>query len=141
MTLNLFGTMSEIVTAPQTADRIPTREECLSIMRANAAPEHVIRHCLAVSDVARRIGEALTAAGIPLDVELIASAALLHDIARTEAEHAQVGAELLRKQGFERIASIVSQHMDHRFPDSLEEITELDAVCLGDRVIRENICV
>ncbi|MDR2296066.1 MAG: TIGR03960 family B12-binding radical SAM protein [Clostridiales Family XIII bacterium] len=120
---------------------IPTREECLSLLKSNNTPEHVIRHCLAVSDVAGRIGAALSDAGFALDLDLIAAAALLHDIARTEARHAHVGAELLRKRGFARVAEIVSRHMDHAFPDKLTEITELDAVCLGDRMIRENVCV
>jgi radical SAM family uncharacterized protein len=123
------------------ANSIPTREECLSLLRQNGTPEHVIRHCLAVSDVAGRIGAALADAGFAMNPELIAAAALLHDIARTEAQHARVGAELIRKLGFEQVADIVAQHMDHRFPDALEELTELDAVCLGDRMIRENVCV
>jgi radical SAM family uncharacterized protein len=121
--------------------QIPTREECLAILKSNGTPEHVIRHCIAVSDAAGRIGAALAEAGIALNVELITAAALLHDIARTEARHAHVGAELLRKQGFSRVADIVERHMDHRFPDTLAAITELDAVCLGDRMIRENVCV
>ncbi|MDR1245770.1 MAG: TIGR03960 family B12-binding radical SAM protein [Clostridiales Family XIII bacterium] len=141
MTSNLFGMMSEITTMPTLTDRIPTKEECLSILKTNGTPEHVIRHCLAVSNASRLIGIALSETGVSLDTELITSAALLHDIARTEKDHARVGAELLRKQGFERIASIVSQHMEHKFPDSLADVTELDAVCLGDRVVRENICV
>jgi radical SAM family uncharacterized protein len=120
---------------------IPTKEECLSILRTHGTPDHVIRHCLAVADAASRIGEALLDAGVPLDVELIAASALLHDISRTEAQHARAGAELLQKLGFERIAKIVSRHMDHRFQGGSAEITELDVVCLGDRVIRENICV
>ncbi|MDR1572843.1 MAG: TIGR03960 family B12-binding radical SAM protein [Clostridiales Family XIII bacterium] len=121
--------------------QIPTREECLSILKSSGTPEHVIRHCLAVSDVAGRIGAALAEAGFALDLELIASSALLHDIARTEAQHARVGAALLRKRGFAQVADIVERHMDHRFPDTLTALTELDVVCLGDRMIRENICV
>jgi radical SAM family uncharacterized protein len=120
---------------------IPTREECLSLLKTAGTPEHVIRHCLAVSDAASRIGAALTDAGFAPDLDLIAAAALLHDIARTETRHAQVGAELLRKQGFVRVADIVSRHMDHRFPDGIDDVTELDAVCLGDRMIRESTCV
>ncbi|MDR2770967.1 MAG: TIGR03960 family B12-binding radical SAM protein [Clostridiales Family XIII bacterium] len=120
---------------------IPTKEDCLSLLKDFGTPEHVIRHCLTVSEVARRIGAALAEAGFALDLDLIAAAGLLHDIARTEAQHARVGAELLRKQGYARIADIVSRHMEHSFPETLEAVTELDAVCLGDRVIRENVCV
>jgi putative nucleotidyltransferase with HDIG domain len=97
------------------ANYTPTKEECLSILRTNGTPDHVIRQCLAVADAASRIGRALLDAGVPLDVELIAASALLHDISRTEAQHARTGAELLRKLGFERIAKIVSRHMEHRF--------------------------
>jgi radical SAM family uncharacterized protein len=31
--------------------------------------------------------------------------------------------------------------MDHRFPETLDTLTELDVLCLGDRMIRENVCV
>jgi radical SAM family uncharacterized protein len=111
------------------------------MLKSFGTPEHVIRHCLTVSEVAGRIGAALADAGFASDLDLIKAAALLHDIARTEARHAEVGAALLRKRGYARVADIVSRHMDHRFPERLEEITELDAVCLGDRVTRESVCV
>jgi radical SAM family uncharacterized protein len=122
-------------------DSIPTKEECLSLHKSFGSPEHVVRHCLTVSEVAVRIGAALAEAGFTLDLNLIAAAALLHDIARAKAQHARAGAEFLREQGYARIADIVARHMDHRFPDTPDEITELDAVCLGDRVTRENVCV
>ncbi|MDR2089811.1 MAG: TIGR03960 family B12-binding radical SAM protein [Clostridiales Family XIII bacterium] len=124
------------------ANSIPTREECLSLLRSNGTPEHVIRHCLAVADAAGRVGAALAGAGFALNLDLIAAAALLHDIARTEArQHARIGADLLRERGFAQVADIVSRHMDYRFPDAIDAIAELDAVCLGDRMVRENVCV
>ncbi|MDR2131732.1 MAG: TIGR03960 family B12-binding radical SAM protein [Clostridiales Family XIII bacterium] len=120
---------------------IPTKEECISLLKSNGTPEHVIRHCLAVSDAADRMGAALIDAGFALNLDLIVAAALLHDMARVEERHALIGAELLRKLGFESVADLVSRHMDHRFPDAIEELTEIDVVCLGDRMIRENVCV
>ena len=44
--------------------RYPSREECLEILKANGTPQHVIRHCAAVSDIASKIGAALVKDGV-----------------------------------------------------------------------------
>ncbi|MDR0570115.1 MAG: TIGR03960 family B12-binding radical SAM protein [Clostridiales Family XIII bacterium] len=110
----------------------------MTILRENKTPEHVIRHCAAVADVAARVGEELNRTGLSLDVGLISFAAMLHDVARSESEHAAAGAKLLRDMGFERAACIVEAHMEHHFPESTDDFTELDVVCVGDRTVKED---
>lgn len=67
-------------------------------------------HCRAVEREARRICDALPLA---LDEDLLSAAALLHDVARAEPNHAQTGARWLRELGYEDAAYIVGQHHDH----------------------------
>ena len=100
-------------------------------------PEHVRRHCVAVAAVAVRIGSALNDAGCKLDLELIEGAARVHDIARTEKNHAFVGAEFLIKRGYPYEAILVRSHMNHPF-GNVKDIREQDVLCLADRVVRED---
>lgn len=45
-------------------------------------------------------------------MELLESAALLHDICRAQANHAAAGADFLRQYGLEQTADLVAVHMD-----------------------------
>ena len=51
-------------------------------------------------------------AGAGLDEDLVLAGSLLHDVARQQPEHARAGADLLKKEGYPRVADIVAQHMD-----------------------------
>jgi|Deesub1362A_J573_1020465.scaffolds.fasta_scaffold00182_4 uncharacterized protein (TIGR00295 family) len=75
--------------------------------------EEVFKHILIVTDVAKKIAEKLN-----LNEEsrkLVLIGALLHDVGRCKShgmDHAVIGAEMLRKDGFdERIAKIVERHI------------------------------
>ncbi len=75
--------------------------------------EEVFRHILVVVDVATKIAKRLK-----LDDEskkLVLAGAMLHDLGRCRShgmDHAVIGAEMLRKDGFdERIAKIVERHI------------------------------
>lgn len=100
-------------------------------------PQHVRRHCDAVTDVALKIGRALNEAGFDLDLGLIEGAARVHDIARTEKNHAFAGADFLMEKGYPYEAILVRAHMKHPF-GSVGEIREQDVLCLADRVVRED---
>ena len=67
-------------------------------------------HCRAVEREARRICDALPLA---LDADLLSAAALLHDVARAEPDHARTAARWLRELGYDDAAYIVAQHHDH----------------------------
>ena len=63
-----------------------TKEEGVKLLREYNTPEHVIRHCIAVTDTACKIAEAINAAGGSLDIQLITGAAIIHDIATIKEE-------------------------------------------------------
>jgi len=117
----------------------PTREECEKLLNEYETPEHVKGHCRAVADTAYAIGEALNRNGYRLDMELILASGLLHDIARVEDKHWDVGARLMEKLGYMPESEIIREHMFYEFDISEEHrITEKDLVCLGDRLVKED---
>lgn len=108
---------------------------CLKLLAAAGTPEHIIRHSRAVSEEALRIGKALSENGINLNMNLIFSGALLHDIARTEKEHWKVGADWLKTLGYPCEAEVVGAHNS----DSVFQLPDEAAVlAAADRVISED---
>ncbi|MCL2436585.1 MAG: HD domain-containing protein [Clostridiales bacterium] len=116
----------------------PDREECLRMLQEYETPEHVIRHCEAVTNAALKIASALNEKGFDFNIPLIQAAGLLHDIARIHEEHWHVGADFVRQNGYVQEAEIVKMHMTHAFHLDPSELKELDIVCLGDRLIMED---
>ncbi len=83
---------------------IPTREDCLRLMRERQVVEHIIEHSLRVAEVATLLGRSLLVAGEWVDLPLIEAASLLHDIAKLDSlkartDHALAGQELVTALG------------------------------------------
>ena len=115
---------------------IPSAAECRALMTKHlSVPEKVFDHCRAVAGVALRIGKALKTAGCRLDLGLIVSAALVHDLAREKSNHASEGARILREMEFFLLADIVEVHMDLSITDGAP-ITETEVVFLADKLIQ-----
>lgn len=95
---------------------IPSRQECLAIMNREGMPSHIQKHCFTVARIALYLGGLLNRNGVRLDLRLVESAALLHDIAKapsltTGESHGHLGAEMLLKMGFAPLAPIVRDHV------------------------------
>ena len=107
----------------------PTLAE--KLLHAAAPGERVEAHCRAVAAEALRIARAMPR---ELDMELLCSAALLHDIARGEKEHPALGAAWLRELGYGEAAALVEQHHD------LESVKPDEAALLflADKLVRED---
>jgi len=111
---------------------IPSRAECEALLAEYQVPEPVIRHARAVADVAVRIAEALTATGVAADRELAYAGGLLHDIAKGQPKHAEVGASLLRSRGMTRVAEVVEAHTEILFQGIVDERA---IVYLADKLV------
>lgn len=120
----------------------------------------VIDHCLAVHNVAVSLASRLISAGNPVDPDLVAAGAILHDIGRSQThgmDHADAGARICRSLGFdERVCLIVERHIgagitaaervqyglsaEDRIPDTLEEkiVAHADNIVKGSRVMSES---
>ena len=62
------------------------------------------------------------------------SAALLHDVARGEKDHARMGAAWLRELGYHEAAALVAQHHDRRD----EAVDEAALLYLADKCVQED---
>lgn len=116
----------------------PSREECLALLKNYKTPDHVVRHCIKVAETALKIGSALKENGINLDLGLIQGAGLMHDIARVEDEHWEVGANIACRHGYYREAEIIKIHMFYSCNPNCNEIDETDVICLADRMVKED---
>jgi CTP:molybdopterin cytidylyltransferase MocA len=93
-------------------ERLPGPEECRALLARYDTPAPVVAHAETVAVVAGCLGAALRAAGVCLDLRLLAAAALTHDIIRTATAHASAGAAALDAEGYPRVAAVVRRHMD-----------------------------
>jgi molybdenum cofactor cytidylyltransferase len=93
-------------------ERLPGPEECRALLARHHTPAPVVAHAETVAVAAGRLGAALRAAGVCLDLRLLEAAALTHDIARAAAAHAAAGAAALSAAGYPRVAAVVRHHMD-----------------------------
>jgi molybdenum cofactor cytidylyltransferase len=110
-------------------------DECRMLMeKVCRVPASIIDHCRQVAAVAQRLAEAVNAAGGAIDVALVRSAALVHDVARLENDHAAAGAELLRQMGFPAMAAIVAAHMRIDV-DNQTPVDEAQVVHLADKLV------
>ena len=89
---------------------IPSREQCLQILKNNKTPSNIIEHCKAVCKVAEEVAQKLVKKGMKVNKELVIAAALLHDIERHKENHVIVGANLLKKLGYPEVAKVISKH-------------------------------
>ena len=101
-------------------------------------PVHVIRHMRAVADYIGELEQLFSETYQP-DIDcwcqnpkswdLIKKAALVHDIARMERHHAEVGGDILEKEGYADLAELVRRHhsvdpvcADENCPVAMEEL-------------------
>ncbi len=112
-----------------------TPQLCMKLLDAVTTPHHITLHCQAVAQKAQHICSELQAAGHILDKNLITSAALLHDIARSENQHAKTGEAWLNELGYSETASIIGQHHDLK---NITVIDEAAVVAMADRCVQED---
>lgn len=85
-------------------------EEILSLYQKCGTPEKVIRHMQAAADMVKALLDRLDPENTGYDRRLLVNAALVHDIARTQKNHAEAGADILRAEGFEEASVLVRAH-------------------------------
>lgn len=120
------------------ANKHPSREECFALLEEYKTPTHVIRHCVKVTETALKIGSALNEKGLNLDLDLIQGAGLIHDIARVEDKHWEIGAKIASELGYNQEAEIIKVHMFYNCNPNDEIIDETDVICLSDRMVKED---
>ncbi len=115
--------------------QLPSEEECYELIRNANTPLKVIDHCKQVAQLSYTIGNSLIRLGCPMNLDLIRTAALLHDLAKGEPHHAQAGARMLLN--YPEVANIVAEHMDICLnPD--QPLSEKEIVYLADKLVIED---
>jgi CTP:molybdopterin cytidylyltransferase MocA/HD superfamily phosphohydrolase YqeK len=111
----------------------PEDYNLVKLMANSNMPEHIRKHCFLVARLAWGIGDRLVKQGLSLNLQDIETAALLHDMCRSEAHHAEAAAAVLRGQGLDRLADIVASHM--QLPDQdKDQVNERVIVYLADKM-------
>lgn len=87
-----------------------TDDEIVRLYDKYGVPENVVMHMKAVADYQDELLDKLESTGRYFDRNTLRKAALLHDIARLEKRHAEVGERVLRNEGYPAIAEIVGEH-------------------------------
>jgi putative nucleotidyltransferase with HDIG domain len=116
---------------------VPTQQECLAIMEKNKVDERIVKHCLAVSEILLKILDEISLSHLHFDKNRLLAAALLHDIARKEKNHAKVGADKLRTMGYDTLGNIIETHMDIEVNID-EKLTENELLFLADKIVSED---
>lgn len=92
------------------ARRVPGPDECIELLRSCGCEEAVIRHCIAVRDLAVRFAKRCGA-----DLALVEAGALLHDIGRCRShgiDHAVRGAAIATELKLSpQIIRIIERHI------------------------------
>jgi uncharacterized protein (TIGR00295 family) len=103
-------------------ERLPSRDECLKLLKNAGCSDSVIKHCIAVERHALKIAQKTNA-----NLNLVSRGALLHDIGRGKThgiQHAVIGADIARELGLsEEIACIIEKHIGAGLsPDEAESL-------------------
>ena len=105
------------------ADKRRIRGECVKLLRAAGCEEAVIKHCIAVAELALEIAAASKNKNKnkngnenkSIDEELVFTGALLHDIGRARShgvEHGFLGGEIAKSLGLDdRLVKIIQRHV------------------------------
>ena len=112
---------------------IPNSAECEQVLAAHHVESRIVRHSRKVAEIAGCIATALQCNGRVLNLDLVQAAALLHDIAKGQSNHAAVGASILRSLGFDVVAEVVAEHTDLSTFSGLDEMA---IVYLADKLVR-----
>jgi putative nucleotidyltransferase with HDIG domain len=118
---------------------LPSYNDCLALMEAHGMLPHIRAHSFRVMQVADCLGQALAGAGVGLNLPLIATGALLHDLGKTPClgtgqNHAQWGAEVLASLGYPELARVVREHvrLEEDLPDP-RPLREAEVVNYADK--------
>lgn len=115
----------------------PDMDECCSILKIYKVPDNIIRHGRKVTEVSLEILHSLKEAGYGLDEGCLKAAAMLHDIAKNEKNHARAGEKVLREIGYKKTGSIIGSHTNIKV-DEKGMITENEILYLADKLVKED---
>lgn len=112
----------------------PSAANCQKILHLFGADKRIAEHGRAVAEIAMELADILSESGHVLNRSMLEAAALLHDVARSEKNHAQHGSEWLRDLGYPSIAEVVAVHMDVP-EEAIIQMDERAILYLADKLV------
>lgn len=96
--------------------KLPTRKECLKLLNEYKLLKNMQRHVLEVNKVANFLAKKLKEKRVDINLELVDRASLLHDLdkfhtLKNKRGHGFIAADILRKKGYKKLATIVNKHI------------------------------
>lgn len=117
---------------------VPTKQQCLSILKENKTPSNVIGHSMTVCNFALDLANKLEKKGIEVNKDLVIAASLLHDVERVRDSHIDAGVKLLKKLGFPEVAEVIKKHTLHRLDESHLKTVEEKILFYADKRTKGN---
>lgn len=123
---------------------IPSPGRCIELMDEVDMPIHIRRHSFTVATIALYLGRFLQGNdGITLNLQLLAAAALLHDIAKprsivTGERHHELGAQMLDERGYFLLSPIVKEHVSMDWTRLNGPLTESLLVNYSDKRVKHD---
>jgi uncharacterized protein len=97
------------------SEELPSREQALKLLHNAGCGTNVVRHAEAVASLAKEIARICKERGIKVNLALVETGAILHDIGRSKThsvDHAVAGAEIAESLGLpEPVISIIRRHV------------------------------
>ncbi len=116
--------------------KAPTRRECLKILESYKVSKHIVQHSIEVARTAMVLYDDLKCNGYKLEQGQLEAAALLHDIARKEKNHAERGAKIVKEElGYSKVGDIILTHNDIK-ADAHMPITENEILFIADKLVQ-----
>ena len=121
----------------ESASKWPSVMRCTELQSFFATPAIVIRHSQVVADLALSLAEKMQAKGYTINMQLVHSGALLHDLRKDSPDHGHKAADDLEALGYGEIAAVVRYHMNL---DSaiIEPPYEKYLIFMADRLVEDD---
>jgi len=111
----------------------PDYEECMEMLHLCHVKQETIMHMKRVGDFAKKLSLFMNEKGYHIDLNKVYAGALLHDIAKGNHSHAEVGANIVRDFGYSSMSEIIGEHMELK---KIDAIGEKEIVYLCDKLIK-----
>ncbi|MCR4335434.1 MAG: HDIG domain-containing protein [archaeon] len=108
--------------------KIPSLEECNSIIEEYKVPEHIKSHIAMVRKIANFLAKKISKTEKEINLDLVDKGALLHDVMKmycveNNCRHTEEASKVLSQKGFPEFGKVLEQH-------GLDEVNQFDAKTL-----------
>ena len=123
-------------------NRIPSIDECYSLMKNNNMLPNIFEHSVQVMNVALAITDNIKQ-GVVVNRQLVIAGSLLHDITKTNSlntrePHDITGGQFARDAGFFDVAEVIEEHVVLKNFVSDGKLQEKEIVFYADKRVMHN---